>query len=407
MQKVPERQAGAEGEHATALPLGGAPVALPSPCGASTEDGEAGGDIKALLIGIDALDWELWSHIAPPWLCSVPLESQVGLTGSEWTSMFTGIPVSTLGAYDYYGRPVGTQRTIVRYGALQGYYWWEIGEPSFSAAICRAPACYPPRTPKRGWILCGPGAHDNERCFASADIARYPPPRPRARERQLPPDPYLFGSLMHYCGHQSLLAESQRRRFWRLCSGIGESGVCSLAARDAEEIIAYFCRYAEHCDAGYLYFGLLDILLHTAEGGLADADAAEKPYRLVLQWVEALRAALRPAHLIIASDHGGLRGRHRSCGVLAWTPTTVMPRLKGVVRLGETRDQRGGPHARLLERVPVLEAPWHPWTYQVAEIVLRPLDLQPKQYERPQIQTVYTAEEQQRIERRLRELGYL
>ena len=358
-----------------------------------------------MVVGVDGADWEYWTKLVPSWLCSAPLESQIGLTGSEWTSMLTGIPATTLGAYDYYGRAVGDRKDVIRYEDLAGHYWWEIAEQAgHSAAICRAPACYPPRVPQNGWLLCGVGARDTAHCYAASDVELYPPPVGTGRPGLIP-DSYVFGSIMHYLGDRSLLKEARLKRLWRLGTAIGAAGLGALERRDVHELIDHKVRYSSGCSVGYIYVGLLDILLHTA--GLFTWHDAEPPYRLVLEFITRLRAELQPKHLYVVSDHGGRGGAHRSCGVFAWTPSDVLPAVQGDVVLGPSRRCRGGPALRLMQRVEVLEAPWHPWTYEVARLVLAPLGLAPKPFVGAGAGMTYSAAEQERVAARLRELGYL
>lgn len=362
--------------------------------------------MKTLLVGIDGLDYEFLTTLGnglPDWLCAVPLESQIGLTGSEWTSMLTGIPVTTLGAYDYYGRVVGDDQNVVRYEDLEGYYLWEIAEASrFSTAICRAPACYPPRPPREGWILSGVGAHDNDDCFATSDAVRYPVPQ---WHESIESDPYAAGSIMHYIGHEPLHDRGSKLRLRRFCTGVAQGALCMFAERDGNDLITHFVKHSKKCDLGFFYFGLVDILLHNGST-LFDEASAVQPYSVVMEFVERLRNEVQPEQLFIISDHGGKAGKHRSCGVLAWKPTRAMPAVEGDVVLGEPRELYGGPRERTMVRVPVLEAPWHPWTYEVAEIVLRTLDLAPKRYGGHGVDATYTVAEQSRIHGRLKALGY-
>lgn len=359
--------------------------------------------MKVLVVGIDALDFEWLAPRLPNWLCAVPLESQIGLTGTEWTSMLTGIPFSVLGAYDYYQRPVGDDEEVVSYPDLAGHYIWETAENAgLSTAVCCAPACYPPRKPRDGWILSGVGSHDNDNCFAASDAARYPPPQ---WHEDRPPDPYIYGSVTHWVGHDALYTHGRRGRLRRWCMGIGQEGLCRLAQRDGNQLIDHLARYSKNADLGFIYFGLIDILLHDGSGLHTENHVAE-PYRVVLELVERLRDVLEPEHLFIVSDHGGKAGKHRSCGVLAWMPTDVTAPVWGDVVLGEPSLKRGGIRKRPMQRVPVLEAPWHPWTYEVAEFVLRPLGLAPKVHGGRGVDATYTDDEQERIEQRLRDLGY-
>lgn len=360
--------------------------------------------MRVMVVGIDGLDFEWAAPRLPSDLCAVPLESQIGLTGTEWTSMLTGIPFSTLGAYDYYGRAVGDSADVVRYGDLAGHYIWEIAEAAgYSAAICRAPACYPPRTPKNGWILSGVGAHDSDDAFATSDASRYPPP---SWHEDRPPDPYIHGSILHYLGHESLFTHRHKGRVRRFITGVGQEKICQLAQRDGNQLIDHLARHSKDADLGFIYFGLIDILLHSGSG-LHTENHVEEPYRVVLELVARSRELLQPEHLFIVSDHGGKAGRHRSCGVLAWTPSDVTAPVWGDVVLGEPTLKRGGIRKRPMQRVPVLEALWNPWSYEVAEMVLRPLGLSPVPYGGRDVGATYTDDEQERVTARLEALGYL
>lgn len=356
--------------------------------------------MKVLLVGIDGADYQYMRQFAPPWMSCVPLESQIGLTGSEWTSLLTGIPVSQLGSYDYYYRPVGLSDDIVTYRELAGYYVWEIVEDAgMTAAVCRAPACCPVRPPERGWILSGVGARDTaDGVFATAHTGQGPP---RAGNwYALPPDPYAFASVTHYCGDANLQAEGESHRLWRLCTGIGPDGVCRLAERDGNELVDYFVKHSRDCDFGFIYFGLVDILLHNSEPMRRPHPALS--YGVVMRLVERLRQELEPEHLFLVSDHGGKDGHHRSCGVLCRQAEGGSE----LYTLGEPEQKRGGPRGRLMVRVPVSGRVAHPWTYDVARIVLEPFGLEPRRYGGG-VAMEYTDAEREQIEARLRELGYL
>lgn len=352
--------------------------------------------MKLLVLGFDGLDHEYARAVIPPKYNIYPLRSQVGLTGCEWTSMWTGIPVETLGLYNFYPHSDALARGVPRrfsYSNLEGYFWWEIAMAAgISTGVCGVPACAPLREPENGWILGGVGSLDEN----ASHLVR------TGLDTQVQAD-YVMGDealyvhpLIAHCKYWGFMG-----RWYDLILSMGYETFFRWMQGHAFRKIHFMT--LGPTDVGCLYFRFFDHMIHHY---LASFNENPEPvFEAGRAIIKQAVKMLQPEAVIIMSDHGGRIGaRHRDTGIVATWPSAPSPLPES--DSGYSVDYTIAKSYEWMDFVTAIEGPYVPGTADVASIILSELGLEPKPPP-PALGETYDEDDMEQVEKRLKDLGYI
>lgn len=284
------------------------------------------GNPKVLVIGFDALDYELFGKLSTSDLRLLPLLAPIPVTGPSWTSMYTGDSATSHGVWNVFGleyrkryarsdavqlflwRTHNLWRIITRHRAQERYatyattkstYVWDtLGAEGVSFKIVNMPITGPVReingTHVGGFPL----------------ITRKPWYYPESIASQIPDDYMQMTEIIQWIAEP----EYHSNRLWKKSLGdIGFEKVMERTETDAHRLIDLFLSLPA-ADIEMLQFSFVDRIAHVFD---MSGEVAERCYKLVDKLIANILDASQPASVMIVSDHGAQGKGHTDHGCLA------------------------------------------------------------------------------------------
>ncbi len=284
------------------------------------------GNAKVLVIGFDALDYELFGNLSTSNLKLLPLYAPIPVTGPSWTSMYTGDSAATHGVWNVFGleyrkryarndaiqlclwRLHNLWRVITRHTPQERYatyattgstYVWDtLGAEDVSFKIVNMPITGPVReingTHVGGFPL----------------ITRKPWYYPKSVGAQIPDDYMQMTEMIQWIAEP----EYHSNKVWKNSLGdMGFETVLERTERDAHRLIDLFLALPG-ANVEMLQFSFVDRIAHVFD---MSGEVAERCYKLVDELIAKISGASQAASVMIVSDHGAQGKGHTDRGCLA------------------------------------------------------------------------------------------
>lgn len=309
---------------------------------------------KVLVIGFDALDYELFARHNPMGMQLSPLLAPIPVTGPSWTSMYTGDSVARHGVWNVFGlefrkRYARSDRTNLllwhlhnvwrvvtfkwphkRYATYattpSKYVWDTLGQAGVTFKIVNMPITCPVRE-VNGVHLGGFPLITRKRWYFPDSIAD-----------QIPADYMQMSDLIQWVAEPEW---HSNRRWKRRLEEMGFDTVIRRAEKEAHQMIDLFLKLPA-ADVEMVQFSFVDRIAHLFS---MSGQVEQVCYKLVNTLVSELIERARPESVMIVSDHGAQGKGHTDYGCLA---------LEG--QLAETVGIPDGYTASVLDVAPTLAA---------------------------------------------------
>lgn len=366
---------------------------------------------RILVVGFDALDYELFSKFAFPEYSVIPLYSPVPMTGPAWSSIYTGLSVPNHGISEGWGRR--KSRFYSRYKFLDDFLWslrklagcvglkpkvtdhqtystsrndflWDVlSRNDIDCKLFNLPCTYPARKLNGIHVAGFPARGKRNICYPSG-IADH-----------IPDD---FCKKSDLIQHVSNPYRDGMGSYKPRLEELGFDRIMEIAREDSFELLECFMSLAE-CSFEMVQFSFVDRIGHVF--GM-EGEVQEKAYSLVNDILTYLSQKKNCENLLIVSDHGFQSGGpvygHTYYGTLAWKGANLKTEF-------DLREE-----ATVKDFMPTILALYdlsHDSDGRIIHEILDDIDLE--QYARIGSQTTGTQEEEEVravLERRLRNLGY-
>jgi len=286
---------------------------------------------RVLVVGFDALDYELFSRFASPGYSIIPLYSPVPITGPAWSSIYTGLSVPNHGIselwgrrkFRYYSRHKSLDDLLWNIRKLAGYmglksrmtdyrtyatsgndFLWDVlSRNGIDCKLFNLPCTYPARE-IRGIHVAGFPARGKRKICYPPEIADH-----------IPEDFCKKSDLVQYVSdpYRDSIGSYKPR-----LEELGFDRVLEIAREDSFELLECFMRLTE-CPFEMIQFSFIDRIGHVF--GL-EGEVVEGVYSLVNDILAYVSQRKNCENLLIVSDHGfqpdGSVHGHTYYGVLAW-----------------------------------------------------------------------------------------
>lgn len=332
--------------------------------------------MKLLVVGFDGADYRLCREYLP--ISCVELHAPIPYTVPSWVSIYTGLPVhkheqrSIPGKWPDYALP----------------FWQWFGKAGLRCGIFMAPASTPSnREHMKDWV---PGGWyvSGWRTWAPGPI------RPKLIPATLAAD--LPEGFEQGCDEFVSVSGGDELAAGKDLAALGFHGMFELSRRVLELRLGTFAALVKKrpVDVGFLALDVIDHWGHAYDLGI-EREGLTAPYALTAYAIEKLWVEHSPEHLVVVSDHGFQYAcNHTRMGVLGWR-SEALPKVVPYRRVGNCQA------AAFLSGLLCLTPPPHvarspytdgQWTAH---------------WLGPSADAIYTAEEAEKIRKRLEKQGYI
>ena len=273
--------------------------------------------MKLLVIGFDGLDpfivrdYKMFKEFT-----ILDAVSPVPITGPAWTSLMTGLDVSTHGINEPWGRTKEGSKTFADMDDI--YVWDYLNSAGLSCGLVNIPITWPPKAINR-WMISGPFMPDRTNvCYPSDLINPYTQEYYPDLINEFFDKPEHARKFFGKANFQPLRDDPLNYSDFNspgMLRSVGENEAVTMAARQMGIRLRTTSDICDEYPVDCLFFqdSFLDRLNHAFEYDPIYRDGlCKRLYEFVEVAVNELIDYFEPETCVIVSDHGGKLGRHEN-----------------------------------------------------------------------------------------------